>query len=399
MKILIVSQYYYPEQFQINDIAPELVKRGHEVTVVCGLPNYPQGKIFPGYEDKSKRDEIVDGVRVLRCNQIPRGSNPLTLLLNYWSYAKNSRKLINELPADYDVILGYQLSPITSMLPAVHYKMLHGTPSLMYCLDLWPVSGQSHLPVKNGLIYKWLCKMSRKIYNSFDRIAVTSKPFIKYLHEINDVPMERMTYIPQHADTTMMNMDLSAEDNGIADFMFAGNMGAGATLDVVIKAAKILDARKDYKIHFVGNGSKRNELEKMVVEYGLQDNVIFYGNQKRVDMPAFYNKADILLITLRGNNAVGDTMPGKLQMYMTTGKPIFGAINGAANEVIHEAQCGSCVHAGDYKGLAALMLDFIERPQLYAECGKNAREYFVKNFTLEKYMDCLEAELKELGGA
>ncbi len=367
------------------------------MTVVCGLPNYPQGKIFPGYEDKKRWEEVIDGVRVIRCKQKPRGSNPLSLIMNYWSFQNAAKKKVKELDADYDVVIGYQLSPVTSMLPALTYKRLHGTPLLMYCLDLWPVSGQSHLPVKNGLIYKWLARLSKKIYKGFDRILVTSQPFTTYLQEVNGVEKERMAYLPQHADTSMLKMDLTAEDNGVADFMFAGNMGAGATLDVIVKAAKILGARKDYKIHFVGNGSKRNELEKMVAEYGLQDNVIFYGNQKRADMPGFYKKADALLITLRGNNAVGDTMPGKLQMYMTTGKPIFGAINGAANEVIHEAECGCCVGAGDYHGLAALMLDYIEHPQMYAECGKNAREYFVKNFTLEKYMDCLEAELTKLG--
>lgn len=396
MKILIISQYYYPEQFQINDIAPELVERGHNVTVLCGLPNYPQGKVYSGYADKSKREEVVNGVNIIRCEQMPRGNNPLTLLLNYWSYVRNAGKLVKRLEPDFDVVIGYQLSPVTSMFPALKYKKLHGTPLLMYCLDLWPVSGQSHLPVKNGLVYKWLCKMSRTIYNAFDKILVTSKPFIQYLNEVNKVPMERMAYLPQHADMTMLELDLNAKDNGIVDFMYAGNLGAGSTLDVIVKAAKILGSRKDYRIHIVGNGSKKVRLEAMVVESGLQNNFVFYGNQKRSDMANFYKKADVLLITLRGNNAVGDTMPGKLQMYMTVGKPILGAINGAANEVIREAKCGRCVRAGDYEGLAALMNAYISHPQNYDVCGKNAREYFVWNFTLNKYMDGLEAELHKL---
>lgn len=396
MKILIISQYYHPEQFQVNDIAPELVKRGHEVVVLCGLPNYPQGKIYPGYTSKSKREETVNGVKIIRCYQIPRGRNPLTLFLNYWSYVRNARKVVRKLDSDYDVVIGYQLSPVTSMLPALEYKKLHNTPLLMYCLDLWPVSVQSHLPVKNGLAFKWFHELSRKVYNAFDRILVTSEPFIKYLSEVNDVPVKRMAYLPQHADTSMLEMDLSSEDNGIADFMYAGNLGTGPTLDVIIKAAKVLGPRKDYKIHFVGNGSKKSELEVMVNEFGLQDNIIFYGNQKRSDMPKFYKKADVLLITLRGNNAVGDTMPGKLQMYMTVGKPILGAINGAANEVIKDAQCGCCVGAGDYVGLANLMASYIDCPHEYDACGEKAREYFVHNFTLDKFMDGLESELHKL---
>ncbi len=396
MKILVVSQYYYPEQFQINDIASELVRRGHKVVVLCGLPNYPQGKIYSGYGDKSRYEEVIQGVKIIRCWQIPRGNNPLMLLLNYWSFVRSAQKKIRELDADFDIVVGYQLSPITSMLPAVKYRELYGTPLLMYCLDLWPVSGQSHLPVKNGLVYNWLCKTSRKIYNAFDRILVTSKPFIKYLNEINDVPVKRMGYLPQHADTMMLKMDLAAEDNGVVDFMYAGNMGTGQTLEVIVKAAKILGARDDYKIHFVGNGSRREELKKMVIAYGLQKNFVFHGNQRRSDMPEFYKKADVLLITLRGNNAVGDTMPGKLQMYMTVGKPILGAINGAANEVIADAACGRCVGSGDYEGLARLMASYMAHPDEYATCGKNARDYFIRNFTLDKFMDGLEAEFHKL---
>ena len=124
--------------------------------------------------------------------------------------------------------------------------------------------------------------------------------------------------------------------------------------------------------------------------------MVFYGHHKREDMPRFYKMADALLITLRGNNEVGDTMPGKLQMYMTTGKPIFGAINGAAYEVINDAKCGCCVKAGDYEGLAKLMKFYIEHPADYLSCGQNAREYFKKHFTLDNYMNKLESELKKM---
>lgn len=396
MKYLIVTQYYYPEQFQINDIAPELVRRGHDVTVLCGLPNYPQGKIFPGYEKAEKREETIDGVRIVRCRQIPRGHNPLTLVLNYWSFVKNARITVRKLEADFDVVIGYQLSPVTSMFPALEYKRLHGTPLLMYCLDLWPVSGQSHLPVKNGWVYRWLCRCSRKIYNAFDRILVTSRPFVSYLHEVNNVPLDKMAYLPQHADSSMLEQDLAADENGVADFMYAGNLGAGATLDVIVKAARVLGPRRDYRIHFVGDGSARKGLERMVVASGLQDNIVFHGNRKRSEMPDFYKKADVLLITLRGNNAVGDTMPGKLQMYMTVGKPILGAINGAAAEVIDAAGCGRCVRSGDYEGLAGLMASYIAHPEQFAACGGNARTYFLQNFTFDKYMDGLEKELHNL---
>ena len=394
MRILIVSQYYCPEQFQINEIAPEFVRRGHEVTVVCGLPNYPKGEIFEGYENRF--EETIDGVKIVRCKNVPRGHNPLQLVRNYWSFVRESKKEVRKLPGDYDVVLGYQLSPITSMEAALEYKFLYRKPVLLYTLDIWPVSAEAMLHGKNNPIYWWVKRMSKRIYQGADRILVTSRPFIDYLHRTSNIPIEKMAYLPQHAGGDMLEINLQAEDNGVADFMFAGNLGKGQCVDVIIKAASLLGKRNDYKVHLVGDGRMRHELEQMVKNNGLEGNVAFYGNQKRADMPSFYKKADVLLITLRGNNEVGNTMPGKLQMYMTTGKPILGAINGAAAEVINEAQCGNCVKAGDYEGLASLMKSYIEHTKEYDACGKNARNYFRKHFTFELYMDGLEAELRRL---
>lgn len=402
MKILIISQYYFPEQFQINEIAPELVKRGHDVTVLCGIPNYPKGVVFDGYENeekvKDREREYFEktGVRVIHVEQLPRGKNPISLIRNYISFARNSRKSVRILEKDFDAVLGYQLSPITSMYAALEYKKQTGAPVMYYTLDLWPVSAEAMLKSKKNPAYLWVKRISRKLYLGADRVVVTSRPFIDYLQKEIGYPVARMSYLPQHANMGMIDDDLSAEDNGVADFMFAGNLGKGQRLDVIIKAARILGNRKDYMIHLVGDGRMRGELENMVREYGLEDNVTFYGNQKREDMPRFYKMADALLITLRGNNEVGDTMPGKLQMYMTTGKPIFGAINGAAYEVIKEARCGSCVRAGDYEGLAKLLKLYIEHPSDFEQCGQNARDYFMKHFTLDIYMDGLEKELESM---
>ena len=402
MRILIVSQYYFPEQFQINDIAPELVKRGHEVTVLCGVPNYPKGIVFPGYETEEQRKMAEQdyfnktGVRVIHVNQAPRGKNPIKLIANYVSFVKWSRKKVRDMVNSgecYDIVLGYQLSPITSMYPAMEYKKLTGTPLVYYTLDIWPVSAEGMLKSKKNPLMWPINKISRKLYQGADRILVTSRPFIDYLHKVNSIPVEQMTYLPQHADTAMLYMDMQADDNGVSDFMFAGNIGKGQRADVIINAAKILGKRNDYKIHMVGDGRMREELERIVYAEGLEQNVIFYGNQKRVDMPKFYKMADVLLITLRGNNEVGNTIPGKMQMYMTTGKTIFGAINGGAKEVIEESHCGNCVASGDYIGLARLMQFYIENPHKFDNCGQNARKYFKKNFTLGKFMDGLESEL------
>lgn len=393
MKILIVTQLYYPEQFQINEIAPELVRRGHDVTVLTGRPNYPQGEIYEGY--KNIRREEISGVKIIRVPIHPRKHGPFHLAWNYLSYVVLGNRAARKLPEGFDLILSYQLSPVTSLYPAVTYKKKHGTPILNYCLDIWPESAQAHVRSDKGILYRFICRISRKLYQQCDHIAVTSRPFIDYLSEKNGIDVHRMSYIPQHADDSYLSLDLSSTDNGVVDFMYAGNLGQAQRIDVIIKAAKEINS-DNFKIHIVGEGSVREELEKLAKDLQVYSKVIFYGNQKRDDMPDFYRKADALLITLRGNNFVGNTMPGKLQVYMTCGKPIFGAINGAANETIEQAQCGQCTEAGDYKGLAAIMKEYIEHPEKYSQCGENARQFFMKHFTLEIFMNHLENRMKEM---
>lgn len=393
MKILIVCQYYYPEQFQINEIAPELVRRGHQVTVLTGLPNYPQGEIYTGYENGQKRKEIIDGVKIVRVEEHPRKQGAKNLFLNYLSFARNGSKAIKGFSPDYDIVLCYQLSPVTMAKPAIDYAKKYKKPLLLYCLDIWPESAKDHMNIP--VVYEMIGQISKRLYRQCDHISVTSRPFIDYFKEVIDYDESKMSYIPQHADEGMLSQNLDSEANGTADFLYAGNMGKGQTLDVIIMAVAELKDRDDFLVHMVGDGSKRTELETLSRELGVSEKVIFYGNQKREDMPTFYKKADALLITLRGNNAVGNTMPGKLQMYMTTGKPIIGAINGAANEVIRESGCGVCVRAGDYKGLSKLMADYIDHTDKYSDCGENGKSYFKAHFTLKNYIDSLEELMRK----
>ena len=396
MKILIVSQYYYPEQFQINEIAPALVELGHSVTVLTGLPNYPKGEIYEGYENAHKNREFIDGVEIIRVKEHPRKKGVLHLLWNYWSFIANGNRKAKRLKEKYDIVLAYQLSPITAVYPAIKYAKKHGVPLLLYCLDIWPESAQAQLHTDKGLIYKIVSKLSRSIYQKCTHISVTSRPFMDYLNRENGIAREKMSYIPQHASGEFLSLDLMAENNGVADFMYAGNLGKGQCIDVIIRAAAILKTRADFKVHIVGDGSNRADLEALVKECGVEDKVVFHGNQSRSDMAQYYKRADALLITLRGNNAVGDTMPGKLQMYMTTGKPIFGAINGAAKETIEESRCGKCVAAGDVEGFAGIMKEYIENPEAFASCGANAKQYFTAHFTHEIFMKALDKKIREL---
>lgn len=384
MKILVLCQYFYPEQFLINDIVPDLVARGHDATVLTGRPNYPDGKIKKGY----KKEDIYKGAKVIRVYEIGRSKG---MFLNYSSFLNSAKKRINKL-GDFDVVFTYQLSPVSMAAPYIKYKKKHpNVKSLLYCLDIWPESFNTHMPLKS--IRKIVARYSKKVYQAYDEIAVTSRPFIDYLNRVNGINKEKMVYIPQHATGDLLNKDLTSH-NQIPHFMFAGNLGKGQCLDVIIKALSLVD--RQYVMDFVGSGSNEKELKELVKELNLEEKIIFHGQKTYDQMEEMYKQADALLITLRGNNEVGNTLPGKFQTYMSAGKPIFGAINGATYELIKESKCGDCVLAGDYEGLANILKDYLDNPNKYKNCGKNAREYFKNHFTFEIFMNSLEKELQNL---
>lgn len=384
MKILVLTQYFYPEQFLINEIVPELVDRGHDVTVLTGKPNYPDGKIKKGF----KSVDNYKNAKIYRVFEIGRNKG---LLFNYISFLRSASKKICTL-GRFDVVFAYQLSPITSAAPFIRYKKKYpGVKSLLYCLDIWPESFNGHMPIDfiKGIVGRY----SKKVYKAYDKIAVTSKPFINYLNKVNDIKKENLIYIPQHATGELADIDLS-NSNSVPHFMFAGNLGKGQTLDVILRALSLVD--REFVMDFVGTGSCEEDLKRMSDRLGLTGKVVFHGRKSYSEMEEMYRLADVLLITLRGNNEVGNTLPGKFQTYMSVGKPIFGAINGAANEIIKESCCGECVEAGDYFGLSKILVDYLDNPEKYHECGEKAKAYFKAHFTFKIFMDSLEKELEDL---
>lgn len=396
MKILVFCQYYYPEPFRISEICAELVQNGNEVTVITGLPNYPEGKILKEYKFFRKRKEIKDGVTIKRSWEIGRRRGKIFLILNYISYAISASFRALFMREKYDVVFSYQLSPITMVYPAIVYATNKKVPLFLYCLDIWPESAKAHVNNDQGKLYGYVKKISRKIYNQCDKIAVTSEPFIEYLEKTNNVEHSKICYIPQHAESKLLNCDLAAEKDDVIKFMYAGNLGKGQNIETIIKAVGVLNRRNDFLVHIVGDGSNLEVLRDLAQREKVSDKILFHGRHPEEEMYKYFKIADALLITLRGNNFVSHTMPGKLQSYMTTGKPIFGAINGAAQEVVKAAQCGACVSSGDYFGLAKLMEDYINNPGKYEKCGQNAKEYFLNNFTKDIFMGRLQSEFNKI---
>lgn len=396
MKILVICQYYYPENFQVTPICEQLVADGHEVTILTGLPNYPTGIIPPEYK-KGHRDEIINGVHVIRNYEIGRKKGAMHLALNYFSYVLSASNKVRNIADDFDIVFVYQLSPVLMALPALKYAKKHKTPLMVYCCDLWPESLKMYIGKESNPIFKWTSKVSKKIYKAADLIACQSTSFLPYMRKTHDIEEDKLVYLPAFADETYLEQSFEP-DNEVIDFVFLGNLGIAQNLLAVLSAVEKIKDIPGFMVHFVGDGSVLDEMKEFVTKHGLEKVVTFYGRRPVEEMPQFYKLADACLVSLQADNQIGLTLPGKVQGYMAAGKPIIGMIDGSAKDVIDESGCGICVAAGDVDALAQSMKDFIEDRSKYADCGVKAREYFKANFRKDIFMNKLERFMERLGG-
>ena len=395
MRILAVCQYYHPEPFRISDICESLVNRGHEVTVLTGLPNYPEGFVPTEYRYGRKRTETVKGVKVIRCFEIGRGKGRLRLFVNYISYTVSASVKAMLLSKEYDVIYVHQLSPVLMTVPAIVYKKRSARKILLYCLDLWPESLAAGGIREGSLIYKVFLWISRAIYNSADQILVTSGMFIKYFADVLLLDSKGIRHLPQYAEE-LYGECASDTRKTSSNYVFAGNIGDMQSVETIVQAANELRKRREIVFHLVGDGSKLEYCRQIAKDYKLE-NVKFYGRRPLSEMPYYYSMAKAMLVTLRDNKSLSYTLPGKIQSYMAAGKPIIGAINGEARKVIEEAKCGLCCTAEDYKGLARLIEEFEERDDA-KQMADNALGYYQSNYSKESFVSSLETALKNLEG-
>lgn len=387
MKILVISQHFYPEQFRINDICKELVDRGNDVTVLTGRPNYPQGKIYPGYEKIKKEPEIYNGIKVLRVKERPRKNGAINLFLNYYSYSSKSKKYVKKLDKDYDVVFINQTSPIMQAKAGLEYKKRYGAKVVLYCLDLWPAS-LSAGGISGGPIYKFYTKVSKNIYSKVDKILVTSKMFEKYLTEELNIKT-KIDYLPQYAEDMFSNLKKSKKTKKCFDIVFAGNVGKMQSVETIIESAKLLQ-EYPVKFHIVGGGSDLENCKNRAK--GLK-NIKFYGQLPLDDMPKYYKMADAMLVTLKNDDLISYTLPGKVQTYMSAGKPIIACGKNELKNVIEQAKCGFCASPEDAEDLKNCIVKFIKYKDK-EKLANNSRKYYEKNFQKEKIINKLLKELK-----
>ena len=389
MKILVVSQHFYPESFRINDICFSLAARGHDVTVLTGLPNYPEGRVFDGYRHGENRDQVVNGVHIIRCHLVGRGRNIIGFGINYAWFAISGILKAKKIKDDFDLVYSYETSPVSMVYPAIAVKKKKNIPLIVNCLDQWPISVTAGPIPEKSLFYRFLYNMSVSIYSQADVITITSESFRSYFETVLKLPAEKygLVYWPQYAEDTYQA--IGRKDNGIYDLLFAGNIGPASNVEMIVETARLLRDDRRIRFHIVGDGMNRPQCEQLAASYGL-DNIRFYGSHPVSEMPAYYELADALMITMVDNPVVNYTLPGKMQSYLASGKPVAGAINGETQRVIREADCGFCTAAGDAEGFAAIIRQLADDPQDRAGRGENGRRYYRDHFDKEKLLDQLE---------
>ncbi|MCR9203377.1 MAG: glycosyltransferase family 4 protein [Halobacteriovoraceae bacterium] len=399
MKILIVTQYFWPENFRINDLCEALQERGHEVTIYTGIPNYPIGKFFKGYGFFGPYRENFEGMRVIRVPMLPRGPKKgLFLALNYLSFFLSASFLAPFLlRGNFDRIFVYEPSPITVAIPGIVIKYLKKIPMVLWVTDLWPESLEATGAVKNPRILNLVGKMVKWIYRHTDKILITSKGFKKKVEAYCDDP-EKISYWPQWAENLFSDSgsipanykDQNFPDSGF-NLVFAGNIGSAQDFETIVGASEKLKDHKD--IHFVilGDGMMSPWVEKEVQKRGLEETFFQLGRKPLETMPYYFKRADALLLTLRNSEIFSITIPSKLQSYLASGKPIVVGIDGEAAEIVNEWKAGVSSKAGDSDSLKdAILKLYNSNPDEKKEYGENAYECYEKEFHREKLVGNLE---------
>lgn len=389
MKILVVCQYYYPEPFRINDICEELVKKGHYIQVITSVPNYPMGNIYSEYKNIDN-DEVINGVKIHRCKTHPRKKGKINRFRNYYSFVKKSSKFVKQIDKDFfDVVFIYQLSPVMMGKAGILFSKKCKKKNLLYCLDLWPESLTAGGVRRNSLLYKLFFYESKKIYNNVDKLVVSSKSFDQYFKMQFNI--SKLEYLPQYAEEIFTEEECKKKPDNFIDLMFAGNIGSYQNIMIIPKVArKCLDI-KNLRWHIVGDGVELNNLKKECINLP----VYFYGRQPLDQMPKYYSKADAMIVTMKKNDILSLTLPGKIQSYMASAKPIIGSIDGEANRIINESNCGLVSNAEDVDAFERIIREFIILDNKEV-LGINGKKFYELNFAKSMFIDKLEKFLEEI---
>ena len=403
MRLLVVTQYFWPENFRINDLVAELVNRGHQVTVLTGLPNYPEGKIFQDYSDNPQLYSNYKGADIVRVPMSTRGDGGLRLILNYLTFAISAStfglcKLHNR---KFDAIFTCQLSPVTVGIPAVIIRAVKKVPMVFWILDLWPESLQAVGAVRSKILLHLVERLVTSIYDRCDLILVQSKSFIPAITKYTK-KNQRVQYFPSWSDLifNFENGEAAIEVPVKKDcftIVFTGNIGEAQDFPAILAAAERLKNFSNIRWIIVGDGRMAESVAAEIIARGLKDCVFLQGRFPVERMPSFIKHADALLVTLRNEPIFALTIPGKLQSYLASGKPILAMINGEGARVVNESGSGLTCSAGNSESLANAVLRLSAMSdEDRLDMGKKGLEYTKREFDRINLISRLELMLDQL---
>ena len=400
MRILIVTQYFWPENFRINDLVSDLVIRNHQVTVLTGVPNYPTGKTDTGFSENSSKYNEYQGAEVVRVPMVVRGKSNIQLVLNYLSFALMASTVgVYKLrKKEFDVVFAFEPSPITVGLPAILLRRLKKSPLIFWVLDLWPNTLRAIGVVRSELILKTIGLLVSFIYKRCDLILGQSKSFLPEIQSYSGD--KRVEYFPSWAESLFQPTESSGESivsHTYFNVMFAGNVGEAQDFPSILNAVELL--REDSRIHWtiVGDGRMFNWLEQEVNQRGLNESISLVGRHPVEKMPEFFQQADVLLVSLKNEPVFSMTIPGKLQAYLMAGKPILAMLNGEGARIVTESGCGIACSSGDVLCLANAVRKLAHMSSFDRETmGERGHQYSAKEFDREMLISRLEKWMIEL---
>lgn len=393
---MVISQYFYPEEFRINDICREWVKRGYEVTVVTGIPNYPQGKFYRGYGWFRGRKEEYEGIRIVRLPIFPRGKGVVTLALNYFSFVVSGFFWGRFTGLKADNVFIFEVSPMTQALAGVWYAKRKKIPCDIYVQDLWPENVEIVTGIKNRRIIGAIDGMVDYIYRNCRKILATSPSFVGRIEERPsawDGEDSKVAYWPQYAEEFYYPADRRELPDMPRDNMFkvvfTGNIGYAQGLDILPKAAALLKGKgAECAFIIIGGGRYQEEFEKEILKYNVGEMFFFLGRKPPEEIPYYLAWCDVAFISFAKNPLFEMTIPAKLQSYMACGMPILAAATGETERIIRESGCGLACGLGDEAKLAEAVLRFMEMPSEHLRgMSENSAAYYRERFDKTDLMD------------
>tara|TARA_R110001606_G_scaffold355312_1_gene506175 strand:- start:3333 stop:4574 length:1242 start_codon:yes stop_codon:yes gene_type:complete len=390
MKILLFSQYFYPEPFIINDLVKTLEMQGHDIVVYTGKPNYPEGVIYPGFSSKGFEKTTFNGsVKLYRIPLRPRGKlGAKNLFFNYMSFVVSGIRFLNRIEEDdFDVILSFGLSPITSTIPAIFYKWKKKKSLFLWVQDLWPESLVATGYITNRIVLFFVKVLVKWIYSCCDVVLIQSHGFHKPISEYVD--KKKIVFYPNsiRVEKTLPIVTIPETLNRLLDdffcVVFAGNLGKAQSLNTILDAAEELNDLTGLKFVLIGAGSELEWLKEQKEMRHLH-NVELVGRLEMDKMSFVYSKSDVLIVTLADNETINLTIPSKIQSYLSSGKPIVASLNGEGARVIKNANCGLVSEACDSHEFSeniksVYLLTETER----IEMGRNGLDYFNEHFNMD----------------